>query len=523
MATTRLSSRASPARVSVPTIAVLAFLMLFGAFVIDDLTPQTLVIAILFDIPIVMAAFTRSRGLTAALVGTALLANVGAAYVDAVRDGLHWEIIALEDRAFATVSIILVGYLSNVLQERAERVGRLAAQEARARREAALAVAADRIRAHLSTDVVTRAILREGVVALDGERAYWYPADPHEEALRFAVTRGEVEVFPGRRDPEIGAFVQRIASGRVPSVFRSDDPRAKPVLERLEARNALALPLCDRGVDFGVVLVVADQEFDETVLGITRSFANVAVNAIGQARLFASIAERNVALSERQDVIRDLVYALTHDLRTPLTALALTLGQAAEGAYGVLPERYGRILRDSRNAVDDLQRLAETLLLVARFETGERRAQDAPVDLSAVAREVASELQSIADARAISMRLRAQDALCVRGTRGELRRAVVNLVANALQHVPRGGTVEIELISTASDVRLSVRDDGYGIDPALRATLFERFSPGSVAGAGTGLGLYLVRRIAEAARGTVRYEPCEPRGSVFTLVVPEAA
>ena len=71
-------------------------------------------------------------------------------------------------------------------------------------------------------------------------------------------------------------------------------------------------------------------------------------------------------------------------------------------------------------------------------------------------------------------------------------------------------------------MRLSVSDDGYGLDERVRARLFQRFSSGWRSGGGTGLGLYIVRRIAEENGGSVRYAAREPRGSVFTLTLPKA-
>jgi two-component system sensor histidine kinase SenX3 len=81
----------------------------------------------------------------------------------------------------------------------------------------------------------------------------------------------------------------------------------------------------------------------------------------------------------------------------------------------------------------------------------------------------------------------------------------------------------VRVTALGDAIELVVADDGFGVDARTRATLFERFSSGSRAGGGTGLGLYIVRRIAEDAGGSVRYEPREPRGSVFTLRLPKAS
>jgi signal transduction histidine kinase len=504
-------------------IAAAAFALLAVTFVADALTPQTLVIAILLDIPIVLAALTQSRRLTLSLVVAALAADAAAGLINAAHDGYRWDAIGSGNRLLSMLSIVLVGYLSTAVQERAERVGRLAAQEARARREAKLAAAAERMRASLSPDLVTRAIVREASHALDAGAVFWYPSGAEGEILAARAGETDVDVVDERPSAEIATLTNRVADERTVTAVRDADPVGRFVLERLQARSALAIPLADRGTSFGVLIAASNAEPpDESIVQTARDFAALAVNALGQARLFGALAERNEALSERQDVIRDLVYALSHDLRTPLAALAMTLRQAADGAYGALPKRYETVLRDSMVSIDDLRRLAETLLLVARFESGDRRANPELIELAPIAREIASELQAMAGARSITLTVDASVEAPVRAARGDLKRALANLVANALEHTPANGTVTLRLSVTRDRIDAIVTDDGFGIDERARAALFLRFSTASRAGGGTGLGLYIVRRIAEESGGTVRYTPREPRGSVFTLSLPKA-
>ena len=231
----------------------------------------------------------------------------------------------------------------------------------------------------------------------------------------------------------------------------------------------------------------------------------------------AALAERNT----RSEAIRDVIYAVSHDLRTPIMAARMTMRQALGGEYGALPDPYREILKRSIASNEDLHRLAETLLLVARYESGDVPAAHDDVDLEAVARHAVEELEGLAQVRGIDLDAAFPGpAPHVAADASELKRAVTNLLANALTWTPQGGHVMLELTTDAGDAVLSVRDDGYGVSDAARATLFERFSSGARKESGAGLGLYIVRRIAEAHGGSVRYDPSDPAGSVFTLRLP---
>src|SRR5450755_2858837 len=158
----------------VPAVCIIAMV---AAFVIDLLTPQLFVTAILLDAPIVLSSLTRSSRFTNLLVAAALVLNLVAGYFNGVSEHYHWDPLGIGDRVLAALSIVFVGYLSTAVQQAAQRAGRLQAQQARAQREAQLAAAIERVRSSLSLDLVLRAIARETTTLFDIDRARFVLTD----------------------------------------------------------------------------------------------------------------------------------------------------------------------------------------------------------------------------------------------------------------------------------------------------------------------------------------------------------
>lgn len=506
----------------VPTACVVSLL---AAFVIDLYTPQLFVAAILLDIPIVLSSLgDGSRRFTYGMVIAALVANAVAGYVNGVQEHHHWDAVGLGDRALAALSIVLVGYLVTVVQESAQHAGQSASMEARARREARVAAAIERVRSYLSTDLVLRALAHESLDLFDTGEARFVLARPKRETLVARTGADTVEVDEVTPFAEEVSLAQRASDEGDVVAVRSSDALGRMILDRYGAPALLALPIAERDERFGVLLVpLRDETRLDDAIATARAYARQAANALASARLFEQLAERNDALTERNAVIRDLVYAVSHDLRTPLAALAMTLRQAQAGTYGELPERYRAIVEGSIAAIDDLQRFAETLLLVARIESGERVPQREAFDLGELAAQIVGELDALASTRRVRLAAKAGEPVRTVADRGDVRRAIVNLVANAVEHTPEEGRVEIDVARQGSTALVRVRDDGYGVSEAARAQLFSRFARGDGRrGAGSGLGLYIVRLVAEESGGSVGYEPNLPRGSIFTLRLPSA-
>ena len=499
-------------------VAIGAFALLIVIFTFDAITPASFAFWP-YGMPIMLAGLTGSRRLTLQLVFAAVFANAMGSVVDLLAGDITWTPQYIFYRSDAFVSTLLIGILTSAVQYATARAARVGALQLQNARELAVSQAADKLVTSLSTDRVIPTIVTEALAIFDAVLAVWIPARRLHPALIADGTSEHVRTLSGGcADGSIRDLAALLGRDAQWLPTHHELRTLAPTL----ADSMLAIPVGGAAAASGVLFVLpASSEIDDGVLSSANSFARIAASAIEEARLLRELGTRSEWLQERQQVIQDLVDAISHDVRTPLEALSITLGQAIAGDYGALPEEYSEVLRESRISIDDINRLAETLLLVARFEAGGALPRHEPIVLESVAEDLASEFRVLAQARTIDLRTNVEANAIVEGSLPNLRRAVANLIANAVHHTPPGGCVEITVRERGRHVELSVDDDGFGLDASVRPMLFQRFARG--VGTGTGLGLYIVRRVAESMGGTARYEPRTPRGSSFSIVLPKVA
>ena len=221
---------------------------------------------------------------------------------------------------------------------------------------------------------------------------------------------------------------------------------------------------------------------------------------------------------------RQFVGDASHELRTPLTALQVSLDSVRHDP-DASPADYRRLADEAAAATTRMRRLVEDLLSLAETD---RPATLGPVSLSSIVEMVVEEMEPLAEQRSISLTSTVPAGMIVVGDQLGLRRAVTNLVENAIRYNREDGHVVIEqLASPPGWMRLAVRDDGVGIPPAEQSRIFDRFyrvdrSRARTEG-GSGLGLSIVAKVVAEQGGRVDVESVPGQGSRFTMSLPAPA
>ncbi len=220
------------------------------------------------------------------------------------------------------------------------------------------------------------------------------------------------------------------------------------------------------------------------------------------------------------------VNLVSHELRSPLSAVKLQHTVILEGLAGDLTHKQRELLTRAHDKIQGLMDLINDLLDIARIESGHKHLELLPLDLGDVLNEVVELLRAKAEAQKVTLRLEVGELPLILADRRSMDEVFTNLISNAVNYSPDGGDVTIAAQCRPDYLEVRVSDQGIGIEPEEIAKIFEKFyrvkSPKTRQVIGTGLGLSLVRSIIEAHRGLVEVESRVGAGSTFKVFLPKA-
>jgi two-component system phosphate regulon sensor histidine kinase PhoR len=231
---------------------------------------------------------------------------------------------------------------------------------------------------------------------------------------------------------------------------------------------------------------------------------------------------RDITRMHRLEVMRrDFVANVSHELSTPLTVISGYLEKMADSPPS--PESLAKPVAQMRAQTERMKHLVSDLLQLSRLET-DAAEPEAPVEVAAMIRRVVNEVGQTGGGNSHRFELRLADAILLRGVSGDLYTAFSNLVRNAVQYTPEGGTITVSWGDDSGGARLDVEDTGIGIPAAAIPRLTERFyrvdAGRSRRAGGTGLGLSIVKHVLRRHQATLRVRSVVDKGSTFSCLFP---
>jgi PAS domain S-box-containing protein len=351
-------------------------------------------------------------------------------------------------------------------------------------------------------------------------------------------------VIPVAGDPLMEHLLESAAPLAIPDAQTHEWlVNQREMLETYGTASLLTVPMMlARGRVAGTIVLHAPQrrEFSADEMTLAQNVAAAAGHALETARLYQAlrrnvekleetVAQRTVelqdALVRAQDADRvksEFVSNVSHELRTPLANLKLYLHLLTRGR----PEKHESYLTTLRREVDRLQDLIEALLDVSRLDLGKTQANLRPVDLNLLMTTLVTDRLALVSDRGLSLDVD-EDAELPRVLADPklIEQVLTNLLTNAVNYTPVGGTITLRTRRTNAEgrqwVTASVVDTGPGISDDEKGRLFERFYRGEAGRAssapGTGLGLAICKEIMDLHGGRITLESELGRGSIFSL------
>jgi signal transduction histidine kinase len=284
--------------------------------------------------------------------------------------------------------------------------------------------------------------------------------------------------------------------------------------------SILYVPLVIRGKAEGVIGVYSSEphHFSKDDAEFLSALAGGVATAIVNARAYQALEQADEAKSE-------FVRMVTHELRSPLSAVQSMLKLIEQGYVGPLTAKQQDLVQRSQRRIAFLLAMVKDLLELAAGKMDRFRGEKKEVVLNSLIAKVIDLMQASAEEKGLTVQVDVtQEPLTVVGVEDGLERVILNLVSNAVKYTPSGGSVAVRAWRENGEIRFEVSDTGIGIPEEALARIFSEFYRAKNAKAlsqeGTGLGLAIAKSVVEQHGGQISADSTEGKGSVFRVTLP---
>ena len=316
-----------------------------------------------------------------------------------------------------------------------------------------------------------------------------------------------------------------------------DVPDAAQVTDRFAPgiRNFLAsgygaitiAPMVREGTAIGAISVVrvSPGPLSDKQIALLKTFADQAVIAIENVRLFQEVQEKNRQLEVASQHKSEFLANMSHELRTPLNAIIGFSEVLSERMFGELNEKQAEYLQDIHTSGRHLLSLINDILDLSKVEAGRMELEMNHFDLPSALDNALTLIRERAARHSIALELNVDPRLGdFVGDERKIKQVLLNLLSNAVKFTPEGGRIEVKAVPADSFVEISVSDSGIGIAPEDQEAIFEEFRQVGSSYAqkreGTGLGLTLAKKFVELHGGKIWVKSELGKGSTFTFTLP---
>ena len=235
---------------------------------------------------------------------------------------------------------------------------------------------------------------------------------------------------------------------------------------------------------------------------------------------------RDVSDEERvHRLVGEFMANITHEFRTPLSALAASVELLRDELPNLSVEETGQLLEALNIGIIDLQALIDNLIETASIEAGRFKVNPKAVELSTILSDAIKTVQPLILKKGLRLQMvDPQPSFLVRADRRRSVQALVNLLSNAIKHSPEKGHLSLRSLLLGEEVLLEIQDEGSGVQQEFQDQLFKRFASNEsgqdLSTVGMGLGLSVFKAVIEAQGGQVGYRNSEGGGAIFWFTLP---